>query len=71
MIAAEDYVQGRKDDGWLAANYDQFKAWTGKMLATDHDGNGLIEYKLSGNSGSWPVNLKPAVEVQLVGVGGG
>ena len=23
------------------------------MLAMDHDGNGLIEYHMSGNSGCW------------------
>jgi hypothetical protein len=58
LIAAEDYVEGSKNNEWLAAHYGQLKSWSEKMLATDHDGNGLIEYTLSGNSGSWPVRLK-------------
>ncbi len=58
LIAAEDYVQASRDDGWLAANYEHLKVWADKMLATDRDGNGLVKYMLSGNSGSWPVRLK-------------
>ena len=53
LIASEDYVEGSKDHQWLAANYGQLKSWTDRMLATDHEGNGLIEYSLSGNSYSW------------------
>jgi hypothetical protein len=53
LIAADDYVEGSEDNQWLAANYGQLKSWTGRMLATDHEGNGLIEYSLSGNSYSW------------------
>jgi hypothetical protein len=58
LIAAEDYVSGSKDHPWLAANYEHLKSWAEKMLATDRDGNGLIEYTLSGNSGSWPPQVK-------------
>ncbi|HEX4349307.1 MAG TPA: family 20 glycosylhydrolase, partial [Verrucomicrobiae bacterium] len=58
LIAAEDYVGAGKDDGWLATNYDHLKSWTDKMLATDTDGDGLIKYNLSGNSGSWPAQIK-------------
>jgi hypothetical protein len=53
LIAAEDYIEGSKDHWWLAANYEQLRFWTDGMLATDHEGNGLIEYSLSGNSYSW------------------
>jgi Bacterial alpha-L-rhamnosidase 6 hairpin glycosidase domain len=53
LIAADDYVEGTKDNQWLASNYGQLKSWTDKMLATDHEGNGLIAYGLSGNSYSW------------------
>jgi Bacterial alpha-L-rhamnosidase 6 hairpin glycosidase domain len=53
LIAAEDYVEGSKDNQWLAVNYGHLESWTDKMLATDHEGNGLIEYGLSGNSYSW------------------
>jgi len=41
------------------------------MLVTDHDGNGLVEYALSGNSGSWPEQLKyrPANWWDTIGFG--
>jgi hexosaminidase len=58
LIAAEDYVEGSKDNRWLAANYGHLKSWTDTMLSTDHEGNGLIEYTLSGNSQSWPHKIK-------------
>jgi len=53
LIAAEDYIEGSNDQQWLAANYRQLKSWADTMLATDHEGNGLIEYSLSGNSYSF------------------
>jgi hypothetical protein len=62
LIAASDYVRGSGDDAWLEKNYPGLKDWATKMLAMDHDGKGLIEYPLSGNSGSWPpgVPIRPA-----------
>ena len=71
LIAAEDYLGGSKDKRWLAANYPHLRAWADKMLATDHDGNGLMEYTLSGNSGSWPAQLKyrPANWWDTIGFG--
>jgi hypothetical protein len=71
LIAAEDYVQGSKDEVWLATNYDQLKSWTDQMLATDRNGDGLIKYILSGNSGSWPEKLKyrPANWWDTIGFG--
>jgi Bacterial alpha-L-rhamnosidase 6 hairpin glycosidase domain len=71
LIAAEAYVGGSKDQPWLAANYEHLKAWAEKMLATDRDGNGLIEYSLSGNSGSWPPHVKyrPANWWDTIGFG--
>ena len=59
LIAAEDYIQGSNDKAWLAANYDHIKSWADKMLSTDTDGNGLIEYNcVTANSGSWPQRIK-------------
>jgi hypothetical protein len=71
LIAAEDYVQGSKDSGWLAANYNQIKSWAEQMLATDRNGDGLIKYILSGNSGSWPepVKYRPANWWDTIGFG--
>jgi len=62
LIAASDYVRGSKDQAWLRSNYTGFKAWADRMLAMDRDGKGLLEYPLSGNSGSWApgVPIRPA-----------
>jgi hypothetical protein len=71
LIADDDYVEGTRDRAWLKANYAQLKWWTDKMLATDRDGNGLIEYELSGDSGSWPEQIKwrPANWWDTIGFG--
>ena len=53
LIAASDYVEGSGDEAWLAKNYGGLRAWAEKLLAMDRDGNGLLEYPLSGNSDSW------------------
>jgi Bacterial alpha-L-rhamnosidase 6 hairpin glycosidase domain len=58
LIAAEDYVHGTGDQAWLTGNYDKIKSWADDMLATDRNGNGLIKYLLSGNTGSWPAKIK-------------
>jgi hypothetical protein len=62
LIAAWDYVRGSKDEAWLRKNYAGLKEWATKMLAMDREGNGLLEYPASGNSGSWPerLALRPA-----------
>jgi hypothetical protein len=71
LIAAADYIEGRHDTAWLVVNYPALKNWAENMLATDRDGNGLIKYALSGNSGSWPVRLKfrPANWWDTIGFG--
>ena len=58
LISAWDYFDGTHDKAWLAKNYAGIRQWAEKMLATDRNGNGLIEYVESGNSGSWPARLK-------------
>ena len=62
LIAASDYVRGSKDHAWLEKNYAGLKGWAARMLAMDRDGEGLIEYPMSGNSGSWApgVPVRPA-----------
>ena len=57
LIAASDYVKASKDAAWLKNNYPGLRGWATKMLAMDRDGKGLMEYPLSGNSGSWPEEL--------------
>lgn len=71
LIAADDYVEGSKDQDWLTANYTHIKNWADEMLATDDNGDGLIKYKLSGNSGSWPRKIKyrPANWWDTIGFG--
>jgi hypothetical protein len=54
LIAALDYAEGRRDTAWLRRNYSGLRAWAERMLATDRDGRGLIQYAASGNAGSWP-----------------
>jgi len=62
LIAAWDYVRGSEDEAWLEKNYVGLKEWATRMLAMDRDGNGLLEYPASGNSGSWTeqITLRPA-----------
>lgn len=71
LIAAEGYVEGSKDKPWLASHYDQLQSWADQILATDRDGNGLIKYILSGNSGSWPerMNYRPSNWWDTIGFG--
>jgi hypothetical protein len=62
LMAAADYLRGSQDHEWLRRNYPGLKAWAAKLLAMDSDGNGLIEYPMTGNSGSWApgVPVRPA-----------
>jgi hypothetical protein len=71
LIAASDYVRGSHDDAWLKQNYAGLKDWDTKMLAMDPHGTGLLEYPASGNSGSWPeeLRLRPANWWDDVGFG--
>jgi hypothetical protein len=72
LIAADDCVRGGNSDQWLATNYDLIKAWADKMLATDTNGDGLVKYVLSGNSGTWPPGfpkVRPANWWDTIGFG--
>ena len=62
LIAAWDYFRGSKDEAWLQKAYPHLRDWAEKLLAMDRDGEGLIEYPRSGNSGSWAagVPVRPA-----------
>lgn len=57
VMAASDYVRASGDKAWLERYYSVIRSWTNEMIAFDRDGDGLMEYALSGNSGSWPVEL--------------
>ena len=75
LTAAADYVRGSHDFVWLQQNYPKLKEWATIMLAMDRNGNGLLEYELSGNSGSWTwprdmsISLRPSNWWDTVGFG--
>jgi len=56
VIAGADYVLGSKDETWLRKNYSGLQGWAAKMLAFDTDGDGLLEYPQTRQSGPWPWN---------------
>ena len=57
LIAAADYTIGSGDQAWLKTNYGALRTWTEALLKMDRNGDGLFDYALSGNSGSWPEKL--------------
>jgi hypothetical protein len=72
LIASDDCVRGGNCDQWLAANYAGIKGWADKMLATDTNGDGLVKYVISGNSGIWPggfPKVRPANWWDTIGFG--
>ena len=71
LIAAGDCVRGSKDHAWLEKNYSGIKEWAAKMLAMDEDGDGLVEYPVSGNysSSSEKITVRPANWWDTIGFG--
>lgn len=57
VMATSDYVQASHDLPWLKRNYSVIKSWADKMIEFDSDNDGLMEYPVSGNSGSWTEKL--------------
>ena len=61
LIAACFYVEGTRDWKWARTYYDTLLNWGHEMLAADTNGNGLIEYPATGNSGERPTpDRRPA-----------
>jgi hypothetical protein len=75
LVAANDYVSTTHDTEWLSKNYKGLRAWTEAMLSTDTNGDGLLKYPVSGDSGSWiprpdgGVALRPANWWDTIGFG--
>ena len=70
VIAGCQYIQGSGDVAWAGRRFERLLALGRKMLAADHDGNGLIEYPLTGNSGSWTdPKARPANWWDTIGFG--
>jgi hypothetical protein len=53
LMSACMYTLSSNDAKWFAKNYNGIKTWADKMLSMDKDNDGLLEFCLSGNSGSW------------------
>ena len=53
LIAACTYIQASEDWKWAADRLTTLNAWGFKMLESDNNPNGLIEYPLSGNHGCY------------------
>jgi hypothetical protein len=60
LIAAYDYADGSGDERWLRQNYKGLRKWAELMTAPNADGSPLLEYRLSGNAGSWPATYGSA-----------
>ena len=71
VMASSDYIQASHDQAWLKRNYSVIKSWADKMIEFNRDGDGLMEYPLSGNSGSWPekVTIRPSNWWDTIGFG--
>jgi hypothetical protein len=71
VMASSDYVRAAGDTAWAIRNYSMLRNWADKMIEFDRDGDGLMEYAYSGNSGSWPVELsiRPANWWDTIGFG--
>ncbi|MEO8130238.1 MAG: hypothetical protein ABI822_24255, partial [Bryobacteraceae bacterium] len=57
VMAAADYAVSSHDRPWIDRNYAAVKSWADKMVEFDRDDDGLMEYPVSGNSGSWSADL--------------
>ncbi len=53
IMASCYYVLDTKDHEWAMKNFSGIREWGMKMIATDRNNDGIIEYGYSGNSGSW------------------
>jgi len=69
VIAGARGCQDKGGRAWAEAHFDRLAGLTRKMLALDKDGNGLIEYPPSGNSGTWDGVQRPANWWDTIGFG--
>ena len=71
VMAASDFVEASHDFAWLKRNYSVIKSWADKMIEFDGDHDGLMEYPVSGNSGSWPEKqiMRPSNWWDTIGFG--
>lgn len=69
VISACNYIKGSNDIMWAAKYYPEIKKWMDRQMARDYNKNGLVEYELSGNSGSWNGIVRPANWWDTIGFG--
>jgi hypothetical protein len=69
VISACNYIKGSKDLTWARQYYPEIKKWMDIQMKRDHNHNGLVEYELSGNSGSWNGVVRPANWWDTIGFG--
>lgn len=71
VISISDYVIPSGDYAWFEKHYATVQGWIDKIVSHDLDGDGLIEYPLSGNAGSWPekIHLRPSNWWDTIGFG--
>lgn len=69
VIAACNYIKGSNDLQWAKRYYPRIKEWMDSQMRRDQDQNGLVEYELSGNSGSWDGKVRPANWWDTIGFG--
>ncbi|MDP4224579.1 MAG: hypothetical protein Q8868_14825 [Bacteroidota bacterium] len=68
-ISACNYIKGSGDLNWAKKYYPMIKDWMDKQMKRDRNCNGLPEYELNGNSGSWNGVLRPANWWDTIGFG--
>jgi len=69
VISACNYIKGSGDIRWAEKYYPVIKGWMDRQMKRDYNNNGLVEYELSGNSGSWDGVVRPANWWDTIGFG--
>lgn len=71
LISACNYFKGSQNQAWLEKNFHGLKRWAVEIVDRDCDGDGIIEYGFSGNSGSWSggPEMRPANWWDTIGFG--
>jgi hypothetical protein len=69
VISACNYIRGSKDLKWASRYYPKIREWMDRQMKRDYNKNGLVEYELSGNSGSWDGVVRPANWWDTIGFG--
>ena len=69
VISACNYIKGSNDKKWGEKYYPVITGWMDNQMKRDHDNNGLVEDKRSGNSGAQDQTMRPANWWDTIGFG--